>query len=597
LDYQSLLSSKFSRQWGKIGAGKRTGVAVPLFSLYTSKSTGIGEFRDLKIFSRWCSDCGFSIIQLLPMNDLGGDFSPYNSLSSFALEPAYLSFTGLEGVKKWSFRKEISELKNRFVTVNERVNYDIKKEKLNLLKKIFDTVKDSDSEMFIKYREENKEWLRDYALFKVLKEKNEGRSWEDWSPEYKDRNPDAIKEFELQNAGEIKFNYWTQWQIYEQFRSAKEYLEKKGILLMGDVPFLVSRDSADVWSNRKYFKLNLSSGAPPDMYFGNGQRWGTPPYNWDEIEKDGYGYLKNKLTYAGCFYDMFRIDHFVGLLRVWTITLETPIETGGLYGRFDPENEYLWEQQARKILDVIADSVNILPCAEDLGTVPPVSGKILEEYGIPGVDVQRWKKNWGGDNEFVNPGNYRTNSIATISTHDSSFLALWWKYEAGTVDEFLFRMLCDRLNITGEKYNSVITGLFKENIHGRLNWKDEINNVDFLLSIIERGRDESYDIIKLYSETYGEKEKFLKYTGREGEFQEKCFERIKESASVFSVQQIFEYLYLDKEFSEKHAEWDYRINFPGTISNSNWTLRLPFPVEELRKSGVTQKISVINGKK
>jgi len=161
---------------------------------------------------------------------------------------------------------------------------------------------------------------------------------------------------------------------------------------MGDLPFLVSRDSADVWANKNYFKLHLTSGAPPDMYFAMGQKWGMPPYRWEEIEKDKYIYIKEKLKFAANFYNMFRIDHFVGLFRVWTIENNTPEEQASLIGNFDPKNKPLWKKSGEKIIDVMIQNPEMLPCAEDLGTVPDCSNKTLEEYGIPGMDVQREKQ-------------------------------------------------------------------------------------------------------------------------------------------------------------------------------------------------------------
>lgn len=602
MDYKFFLSSKSSKQWQKIGTEKRSGVAVPIFSIYSGSSAGIGEFCDLKKLARWCNDCGFSIIQLLPMNDLGGDFSPYNSLSSFALEPLYLSVTQINDVKRWSFRKEIKELKIKYSCSGGRVNYDLKKEKLGLLRKIFNSVDNAENENLKSFILKNQNWLRDYVLFKILKEHHDGKNWEDWEIEYKERNPDALVEFEQKKIKEINFLNWLQWQVYEQFGNTKEYLERKGILLVGDVPYLVSRDSADVWAHQNLFKLYLSSGAPPDMYFGNGQRWGTPPYNWEEIEKNNYGYLIDKLKYAENFYDMFRIDHFVGLLRVWTITLDTPAESAGLYGKFDPEYEHLWEEHARKILDVIINSTKMLPCAEDLGTVPAQSGRILEEYGIPGIDVQRWKKNWDGDNEFVKSENYRKNAVSVISTHDSSFLPVWWKYEAGTIDEILFKRLCEQTDIKYEKYNEVLSNLFDldKNLHGRLSWKKDVISIDYLLGVLQRSRNDAYGIVKLYLETYGESEKFSKYIGIEKQeipdmnFFGNCLLEINKSNSIFSVQQIFEFLFLDDKFLEEHSVWDFRINFPGTISNSNWTLRLPISLEELKKSEINKIIRDIN---
>ena len=162
---------------------------------------------------------------------------------------------------------------------------------------------------------------------------------------------------------------------------------------MGDIPFLVSKNSADVWAYKNYFKLDLSSGAPPDMYFSNGQRWGMPPYNWTNIAADNYAYIRHRLNYAQNFYNMFRIDHFVGLFRIWTIENKTPEEYGGMAGHFDPENENEWEHHGRTILSEMNQSTDMLPCAEDLGTVPVCSDKILKEFGVTGISVQRWEKN------------------------------------------------------------------------------------------------------------------------------------------------------------------------------------------------------------
>jgi 4-alpha-glucanotransferase len=123
--------------------------------------------------------------------------------------------------------------------------------------------------------------------------------------------PAAIEQFSDENAQEILFHKWLQWQLFEQFSDAKQYATQKGVLLMGDMPFLVSRDSSDVWSRQDYFKLDLSSGAPPDLYFSMGQRWGMPPYNWERIAADGYQYLIRKMQYLENFFDLlFSIDAF-----------------------------------------------------------------------------------------------------------------------------------------------------------------------------------------------------------------------------------------------------------------------------------------------
>ena len=311
-----MLKTLTGEKWNRIGIQRRSGVAVPLFSVYSSRSIGIGEFRDIKYLIRWCKATGMSILQFLPMNDVGDDFAPYNAVSSFALEPMYIAINKLKNVNLAPFKKEIRKLKKMYTCGSNRINYKIKKEKLDLLWKIYNRSYVNRINKFEKFKTENLYWLRNYALYKVIKEKQSNKKWEEWEYTYKTKNEESLKEFEKSNLKRIIFIYWIQWQLFEQFKLVKDYAQKKGLLLIGDLPFLVARDSSDVWANQKYFKLHLCSGAPPDMYFAMGQRWGMPPYNWDEIEKDKYIYIIERLKYAENFYDMYRIDHFVGLFRV-----------------------------------------------------------------------------------------------------------------------------------------------------------------------------------------------------------------------------------------------------------------------------------------
>ncbi len=205
---------------------------------------------------------------------------------------------------------------------------------------------------------------------------------------------------------------------------------------------MVSRDSADVWVHPEFFKLEFAAGAPPDMYTALGQRWGMPTYNWDKIWADGYRYLKDKLKYAQEFYDILRIDHVVGIFRIWNIPYNEPQENQGLNGFFDPQDKNKWEGHGKKILSAMLGSTNILLCAEDLGVIPKVCPKTLKEFGIPGSDVQRWVKDWKAKHDFLAPKDYRVLSVAMLSTHDTTNWPAWWKNEAGTVDEALFIRKC-----------------------------------------------------------------------------------------------------------------------------------------------------------
>lgn len=603
MNYSSLLNSHSSEKWEKTGIKRRAGVALPLFSVYSGQSTGVGEIPDLRFIIDWCCQTGMSVLQLLPLNEVGNDFAPYNSISTFAIEPMYLSIKRLRKADLKPFRKELSSLKKRFPKGGDRVNYEIKKEKLNLLRKIFSTV---DLKSIAKYNEfviRNIHWLKYYSLFKILTGLNDGKNWNEWELKYQYISSLTSQKILGAHSEEVEFQYWIQWQLYEQLITIKKYAKRKNVFIMGDLPFLVSRNSADVWAYKNYFKLNLSSGAPPDMYFSKGQRWGMPPYNWENIGADSYGYLKERLVYAENFFDMFRIDHFVGLFRVWTIDLKTPLELAGFYGIFDPEDEREWENHGRNILEVMNSSTSMLPCAEDLGTVPVCSEKVLKEFGITGINVQRWEKSHSGDFHFAPPENYRINSVATVSTHDSSSLPGWWEYEAGTVDELSFKLSCEKLNVKDHRYLNLLNRLFLNDPAetGKLKWKNEVSNVYRLLEILEMNYDEAKEITEIYLSSFGEKNNFRKYIGLDERTElsdpvsliKKSLEKISSAASVFSIQLIMEYLYLDKNILEKYSGWNQRINFPGTVDGNNWSMVIPVPLDELKNLKINETISDI----
>lgn len=604
MQYSDLLNTHTKEKWKRIGTHRRSGVAVPLFSVYSTKSIGIGEIPDIKFLIKWCKKTGMSMLQLLPMNDLGNDFAPYNAVSSFALEPMYLSLNKLKDVNLAPFKREIREMKKIFVCGNDRINYGIKKAKLDLLWKIYKRTYTNHINKFEKFKTDNSYWLRDYAVYKIVKEKCGNKNWEEWETAFKNKDESFLKDFEKENSERITFLYWIQWQLYEQLKLIKKYAQGKEVLLMGDLPFLVSRDSSDVWANKNYFKLHLSSGAPPDMYFAMGQKWGMPPYDWEEIEKDKYIYIKERLKFAENYYDMFRIDHFVGLFRVWTIETNTPEEQAGLIGNFDPQDEQTWKENGKKIIDLMIQNSEMLPCAEDLGTVPDCSNKTLEEYGIPGMNVQRWVKEKNNYYEFINPDNYRINSVSTVSTHDSSTLIDWWYNEAGTIDEKLFKRLCFEKGIDETKYLQIENALFDtmNSNSGRLFWKKEIENLYMLLDVLGLNIEEAYEIVELYLDSYDEKKIFWKYIGMGNnfknkistEFIKKALIKINQTSCIFSIQLLQEWLTLEDSFLRKNEESCYRINFPGIIDDKNWTTVMPFSLEELLELNINKIIQSIN---
>ncbi len=604
IDYSHFKNTRTADKWQRIGLKRRAGVAAPLFSIYSRNSIGIGEIPDIKLLTKWCRKTGLSIIQLLPMNDVGFDFAPYNSVSSFALEPMYLSFNDLKNVNLNPVKKELRDLKKYVPCGGDRVNYRIKYEKIKLLMKIYKVSYLNGIKKFDDFKNDNLYWLRDYALFKVLKETQQNKSWEEWDERYRDRDENALAEIENEFAGRLNFYYWIQWQLYEQFKSVKKYAAEKDILLMGDLPFLISRDSADVWAHRKYFKLNLSSGAPPDMYFAMGQRWGMPAYNREEMQNDSYIYIKEKLKYAENFYDIYRIDHFVGFFRLWSIAIDCPIEDGGLKGTFDPQDENLWEETGKKLLDVMVENSGMMPCAEDLGTVPDCSPKVLWDYGITGMNVQRWVKDFNNSENFIDPERYRINSVSTISTHDSSTIIDWWHNETGTIDEKLFQRLCSAKQIPLEKYTEIVKNLFdnEKSKYGRLFWRNSVDSPEKLVEILGLNFDSCRDIIKLYKESFSERPKFLNFLGIESNgndykintlFIRKALEKVNIASSIFSIQLLQEWLFLDESLFVKGEETSYRINFPGIVNDTNWSFVMPISLEIILNLGVNSEIKKI----
>jgi len=598
-NYDSFATSATQRQWKQIGLKRRAGVCSPLFSLFSNQSLGIGEIPDLKLLVDWVKSAGMSIIQLLPLNDVGFNFRPYDSQSSFALEPMYLSLTELVDVKTAVFEKEIAALRKEFPTGKERVDYGIKSAKLELLWKMFKHSKKKLPPAFERYREENAFWLDDYAVFRTIKEKQEERHWETWPPALREKRADEVAEFVRTNADQVQFQKWLQWQLFEQFRPVRDHCRAQGVFLMGDLPFLVSHDSADVWSHQNYFKLGLASGAPPDAYCAKGQRWGMPPYDWDQIAAGRYDYLIQKLKYAEKFYDLYRMDHFIGIFRVWTIQQTEPLENAGLNGVFDPPDEKVWEEHGTKILNVMLENASMLPCAEDLGVVPDCSWRVLETYGVPGMDIQRWMRFWNTTGEFKPPEAYRKHSIAAVSTHDMLPLRGWWEFEAGTVDEGWFVKKCREKGIAAEQLKPALFDV-KKSQAGRLRWKKSLESKEVLLEALQLDENAAYDFLEAFRNSRTEREQFWHYAGLKGKptekttmaFVSRTLAKANESASIFSIQMLQDWLSLDETI--EYDPLEFRINFPGSTDPKNWSLVMPLSLEQMLQWPLNPSVERIN---
>jgi 4-alpha-glucanotransferase len=320
-----------------------------------------------------------------------------------------------------------------------------------------------------------------------------------------------------------------------------------------------------------------------------------PTYKWDTIAADGYRYPREKLRYAENFYDILRVDHVVGLFRIWSIPYNDPPENEGLNGIFDPKDEKEWNSHGRTILSMMLEGTKMLLAAEDLGMIPKECPKTLAEFEIPGNDVQRWVKDWSVKHDFLPSKEYRAMSVSMLSTHDTTNWAAWWENEAGTVDEALFIRKCADRKID---YAAVKERLFDPALsrHGRLRWLKAVSSKEKYVEILGKRPEELADFIEMYENTYMEKEKLWKQLGFKGAIREGSDDSLLEAAltvtleskSVFAINLIFDWLMLAGIF--KGDPYAYRVNTPGTISEKNWSLTVPMSLEGLLRHKITSKI-------
>lgn len=347
-----------------------TGIALPVASLRTEESCGVGEFLDLIPFADFCKKSDNEIIQLLPINDTGTESSPYSALSAFALHPIYIRLQKIPEAS--SFSKDIEELKKKYEDY-PRFNYrEIREAKMNLLHRIFNVHEKTivNSKPLSAWITKNP-WIIEYAVFMNLKRSNFEASWKVWD---KMRNPThtEIKTFweNPQKRSEHLFFAWVQMRLDEQFASAVSYCEKQGIAIKGDIPIMMNEDSCDAWANPEFFRDDLRAGSPPDASNPTGQNWGFPIYNWDNLRKDGYKWWKQRLEQSAKYYHAYRIDHILGFFRIWSIpagnfsgylgwtTPHEPITTEELAERGFSGDRLRWLHEPHVPTYVVEDACN-----------------------------------------------------------------------------------------------------------------------------------------------------------------------------------------------------------------------------------------------
>lgn len=359
------------------------GVAVPVFSLRSDDSCGIGEFLDLKKLADWCVATGLKLIQILPINDTttdGGwsDSYPYKSISTKALHPIYLNVEKVGRLNDENEQKRFQEIKKE-LNAKEFVDYpEVFKTKMDYLKKVY--------------------------------------------AQKRGKKPD--------------FYEFLQQQCDKQLTEAVDYLHERGIMLKGDLPIGVNRESDDVKNQPHLFNLDMETGAPPDAFSAKGQNWGFPTYNWAAMEAENFQWWKERVAWFKKYFDALRIDHILGFFRIWEIPKGSPDAS---FGHYSPEDPRTWEIEGRKRLQSIFGDNSLLICGEDLGMVAPCVPGVMRELGILSLEVQRMPKN--SSRPFSDPRENPYLSVDTTGTHDMPTIRGWWEQDRELSARYYHEML------------------------------------------------------------------------------------------------------------------------------------------------------------
>ena len=525
------------------------GTLVPVFSLRTRRSFGVGDFGDLRQMVDWVATSGQRLLQILPINDTTsshtwGDSYPYSCISVFALHPQYVELGALPKLKKEADRKRFEALRLELNALSQ-IDYErVNNAKLEYLRLLFqqEGKKVLASADFKSFFEEAQAWLVPYAQYCSLRDTYGTGDFIQWPDhrQWDENDRKALSTIGTQ-LGDVAFWYFVQFILAQQLSGVHAFARTRGVILKGDIPIGVARHGCDVWQEPRYFNLNGQAGAPPDEFAEDGQNWGFPTYNWDEMLRDGCQWWERRFRNMARYFDAYRIDHVLGFFRIWEIPM--PVKSG-LLGQFSPalalsrdeiygygishetlmntvcpiiksadvstnvlflrdhknpevfhprisaqkteayaalsdqekhafdvlyeqyfyhRNNQFWYEEAMQKLPKLVRATRMLCCAEDLGMVPACVQWVMDELGILSLELESMPKE-----AWVRFGHIERNprrSVATISSHDTPTLRMWWDEDYERTQEYYNTIL----NLEGPAPHPLSGNLARHIIQRHLN--------------------------------------------------------------------------------------------------------------------------------
>ena len=488
---------------------KGAGCVIPIFSLRSEGSFGVGDFGDLQKMIDWCAKTRQRVLQVLPINDTNMTYTwqdsyPYNSISIYALHPQYTDLRQLPQLKDKE-RKAYYDTLQKELNALPQIDYErMNNAKMAYLRELYaqEGSKMMKSEVFKAFFEANKEWLVPYAAFCHYRDQYGTATFTEW-PDHKtftEKEREAMSKPTTKIYKEVAFWYFVQFNLDQQMRAAHAYARQQRVILKGDIPIGISRDGVEAWVEPKYFNLNGQAGAPPDAFSADGQNWGFPTYNWDEMLADGCLWWVRRFRKMAEYFDAYRIDHVLGFFRIWEIPMP---HKSGLMGQFSPSlgmsveeieaygvefkeglflvdhkrsdrwhpriavqyqeaytslsddqkyhfnqlyndyfyrrNNQFWYTEAMKKLPKLTQATRMLVCAEDLGMVPDCVPWVMNELRILSLEIQSMPKDPTTRFGHLSRNPYR--SVDTISTHDMATLRQWWDEDEERTQSYFGSML------------------------------------------------------------------------------------------------------------------------------------------------------------